>query len=388
MTEKLDKFWLDTIAFIYKNTNNSDLIIANDELIQYLEGQIYDYSHLSNNLLPDFVILHKGLLENLNKAILENYIYNLKPVFANEVFAILSGNQQIKSVEDSMHYKSLINIVRNLAKNTTQQITSSHNERKAVYLGNNTILTKTIHGHKIYLDANDLSLTPHLILDGYWESWITNFFMSIVKEGMTVLDIGANVGYYTLLAASAVGPNGKVFSFEANKKISDLVFFSSHVNGFNDRVTVINKAVFSEETELEFKIYDRYKGSSGIFETQEKATLFHDIVRTEIVKTITLDSYFANDTKIDLIKIDAEGAEPFIFKGAARVLKNNPNLKIIMEFAPSTLNSNIGTAIDFFEGFIKMGYIISKINEDSTLTKLDINDVLNINHCDVFICKP
>jgi hypothetical protein len=79
--------------------------------------------------------------------------------------------------------------------------------RDMIYLGDYTALTRTIYGHKMYVDTRDVSLAPHLLLDGYWEQWITNIFRELVKPGMTVVDVGANFGYYSVLAASLVRPD-------------------------------------------------------------------------------------------------------------------------------------------------------------------------------------
>ena len=79
----------------------------------------------------------------------------------------------------------------------------------SIYLGNNIALTKTIYGQKMYVDTRDQSLTPHILLDGDWEGNITKVFLANVKSGMHVVDIGANVGYYSLLAGRKIGKNGK-----------------------------------------------------------------------------------------------------------------------------------------------------------------------------------
>jgi hypothetical protein len=84
------------------------------------------------------------------------------------------------------------------------------------YLGDHTLLMQTIFGHTMYLDSRDISLTPHLLRQGCWEPDVTRFFLRIVKPGMRVVEVGANVGYYTLLACSLVGPTGRVTAFEAN----------------------------------------------------------------------------------------------------------------------------------------------------------------------------
>ena len=92
-------------------------------------------------------------------------------------------------------------------------------ERSSTYVGQNLVLTKTIWGHKMYVSSHDLSLSPHLIIDGYWEEWITKQFRKICKPDMTVLDVGSNLGYYSLHAAELVGSSGRVHSFEANPNL-------------------------------------------------------------------------------------------------------------------------------------------------------------------------
>ena len=111
------------------------------------------------------------------------------------------------------------------------------------YLGDHTLLMQTIFGHAMYLDSRDISLTPHLLRQGCWEPDVTRFFLRIVKPGMRVVEVGANVGYYTLLACSLVGPTGRVTAFEANPAAVTLTRRSLLVNGFRDRATIVEMAV-------------------------------------------------------------------------------------------------------------------------------------------------
>lgn len=76
----------------------------------------------------------------------------------------------------------------------TRSSPSNTSNRMAVYLGNSRAITRTIYGHKIYVDTRDHSLTPHLLVDGNWEDWITKVFRSVVRDGMKVVDVGANIG--------------------------------------------------------------------------------------------------------------------------------------------------------------------------------------------------
>jgi SAM-dependent methyltransferase len=137
--------------------------------------------------------------------------------------------------------------------------------RPLVYIGNNRALTKTIYGHKIIVDTRDLSLSPHILIDGYWESWITNVFLKLVKPGMNVVDIGCNVGFYSLLAAEKIGSSGNLICFEANPEMADLVFQNIQINGFGGRSKIINKAVYSENIPLTFNINKKFLGGSSLW---------------------------------------------------------------------------------------------------------------------------
>src|SRR5437660_168721 len=87
--------------------------------------------------------------------------------------------------------------------------------RLYAYLGPDMALTQMHDGHFIYVDPADESLSAHLIGRGYWERWIESVVRGLVRPGDRVVEVGANLGYYTLIMAAAVGPTGAVHSFEA-----------------------------------------------------------------------------------------------------------------------------------------------------------------------------
>lgn len=190
----------------------------------------------------------------------------------------------------------------------------------------------------MFLDASDCSITPHLALDGFWEKSLTNVFLNTVKEGMRVVEVGANMGYYTLLAASKVGKDGRVFAFEPNPETFEILSRNIDVNGFLDSVTLINKAVFSKTAKLRFHKLRYHKGGSSVFGVSEQLTQLGERAEITEVEGISLDEYFADkDIKIDLMKVDAEGSEPCIFEGASKLLGGNPEMTIICEFYPSMI---------------------------------------------------
>ena len=212
--------------------------------------------------------------------------------------------------------------------------------RIQAYLGNNTALTQTKYGRKIIVNTRDLSLTPHIIADGNWEDWITDFFIRYIKLGMTTFDIGANIGWYTLLCGDLVGHRGKVYSFEAEPNTFRLLNSSVEINGFFDRVMVENLGVTEKSGKLEFYSYKYHQGSST-FHKSELTGQYKDDITTIEVDTVSLDEYCEKNSinKIHFMKIDAEGSEPQIIKGAERLLKNDCIETILMEYTDANLEA-------------------------------------------------
>src|SRR4051812_47360748 len=72
---------------------------------------------------------------------------------------------------------------------------------QTVYLGNGLALSRVLTRHKMLLHTADRGFADHVMMDGYWEIWLNQFFARTMKPGMTVVDVGANYGYYTMLFA-------------------------------------------------------------------------------------------------------------------------------------------------------------------------------------------
>src|SRR3989338_797703 len=113
---------------------------------------------------------------------------------------------------------------------------------KSVYIGNNMVLLNNAFNLPMVVDSQDMSISSSLIICGAYERNITKVFENIVKAGMNVLEIGANIGWYSLLAAAKVGEKGKCFIFEANPHIFGYLVRNIIINGFLEHVELINKA--------------------------------------------------------------------------------------------------------------------------------------------------
>lgn len=225
------------------------------------------------------------------------------------------------------------------------------------YVGDGVILTRMRNGAWIYLDGADISLTPHILRKGNWEPWITPRFLEAIKSGMRVVDIGANCGYYTVLAARAVGASGKVTAIEANPRLARLTARSLGLNGCVTWTEVICAAAMDKAGDIELGTPGDFLGSSSVFITQEGR---NHAVSTIKARGDTLDALLGADPRVDVIKIDTEGAEPLIWRGANAVLAANPRLTMFMEFAPSMIAATLPPA-EFLAQIRAAGFAIDEL---------------------------
>lgn len=176
---------------------------------------------------------------------------------------------------------------------------------------------KTLWGDKMSFYLPEGGMIYHY---GFWEANLTNFLVKFLKEGDIFFDVGAHVGYYTILASSLVGETGRVYSFEPTPR----TFKSLEENcRKKNNVSLFNNAVLNKETEITF--FD-YGPKYSAFNTFQKRTAqeisFRDKAEQIKVKTIILDKLCENQSITPtLIKIDAEGAEHLILEAMTTILQ-------------------------------------------------------------------
>ncbi len=210
----------------------------------------------------------------------------------------------------------------------------------------------TVRGHKIFLDPKD---SLNLSINGTYEEYETELMEKIVKTGDIVLDIGANIGYYTLLFAKLVGKEGKVFAFEPDPANFALLKKNIEANSYAN-VVLVNKGV-ADRTE-KCKLYlSEDPGDHQMYDA-------HDGRKYIEVECTSIDDYFKNNRqKIDFIKMDIQGAEFVAAQGMLRVLNNNPAVKVISEFWPAGLTKAGAPPRAYPELFLANGFSLYEINE-------------------------
>jgi len=178
-------------------------------------------------------------------------------------------------------------------------------------------------------------IQQHVYFLGTWDERGLNFLKNNLKEGDVFVDVGANIGCYSMVAAKLVGKTGSVHSFEPVTKVFGKLQQNILLNKL-DNITANKKAVFESSGNIELYVSSNENaGMSSIFH--------HDTESGEIEKTeaVSLDDYFADPDiqKISMIKIDIEGAELFALKGMKTILdKFRP--VIIMEVSEAVIKNS------------------------------------------------
>ena len=160
---------------------------------------------------------------------------------------------------------------------------------------------------------------------GLYENGEVHFFERILRPGQTVVDVGANIGLYTALAARAIGPTGCVIALEPEPETFGFLQQTIAANGFSN-VELHQIAASANPGSARLYRNPDNRGDSRLYDDP----LLKDSVAIE---TTTLDTLL-HSRSVDVLKIDAQGAEGLILAGATGMFDNSPNLTIVMEFWP------------------------------------------------------
>jgi FkbM family methyltransferase len=199
----------------------------------------------------------------------------------------------------------------------------------------------------------------HLVLFGI-EPDITRYLKRHVLPGMTVLDIGANVGMITRLLDRLVGQSGHVFGFEPDPYTRG---FLEHNVRNCPSVKVYSYALSDTSGHAEFHIHPQSGTSNSLIPIQDARSVF-------TVECLTVDEFLRMnaDIKPDFIKIDVEGAEPRVFAGMTDTVAGSPGLRFISEFCPSNLAAGGYTPDDYFTSLVHLGVAVEVLGADGTCT--------------------
>jgi FkbM family methyltransferase len=207
-------------------------------------------------------------------------------------------------------------------------------------------------GHHMWLDPND---SLRLSIVGVFEPFETSLFQQAIHPGDVVVDVGANIGYYTLLAARAVGPTGHVYAVEPDPANFALLERNVTHNGYADRVTLVQAAAGAEPGEAALYRSADNHGDHRLFAVPDREALRVDVVR--------VDDVVAGPA--DVVKVDVQGFEPAVLAGMQELLAASPHLTLFTELSLHALEAAGFVPGDYLAALSAAGFDIATIDEAS-----------------------
>ncbi len=228
----------------------------------------------------------------------------------------------------------------------------------SVQLGEEDALPCQVGDVELLADAADAAVTPGL-RSGEYEPHLTAVFERYCRPGMTVVDVGANLGYYSLLASRLVGASGRVVALEPNSENCRLLLSSLRMGG----VTNVQLIPVAADTEAGWAYYSTHVGSNGgLIEDQD--LLKHP---GTVVPTLRLDDIV--EGPVGFLKMDVEGAEGRVVKGATRLIERDRPI-ITTELKDEMLRRVSGASVaDYLGYFERVGYTPAVLEKTSGAEK-------------------
>lgn len=236
------------------------------------------------------------------------------------------------------------------------------------YLGDNTAFLELQDKTSIFVDTRDNFIAMDLIQHGKWEDKDIRLVTSFLKPNSRVIDVGSNYGTYTMRIAKHLKEiqhkklnKNQVYAFEANPRIFSLLSRSISYNKLD--VNLFNSAVYSKSNKDVSFAVDAMNAGAGRVTNSGLTNSGSDksLSRVFNLKTVALDDVLeGHNMKFDLIRMDAEGCELEILKGAQNILKNSPEIIVYAEWYPHMMkdHSNFEEELD---NYIKSGFNFYKV---------------------------
>ena len=189
------------------------------------------------------------------------------------------------------------------------------------------------------------------------EAFEAKILSACCEPGMTVLDVGANIGFHALRAAKEVGETGTVYAFEPDPFNSATLQHNAMLNHLSN-VQVVRKAVGAETGKIQLWVSSYHSGDHRVYCPPRDSRR-----RPITVDVVTLDDFLDENQPVDIIKMDIQGAEGLALRGMQKLLNRNSNLLLFMEFWPFGMSRTGCSAEAHLNDLVEMGFSIDHFSE-------------------------
>ncbi len=235
--------------------------------------------------------------------------------------------------------------------------------------------------HGLSFLCSDDGAVGRVVKKGEYELPEVRCLALMTRPGYTFVDAGANVGYFTLLAAKLVGSTGRVEAFEPDPFNQELLTTNVQENGFS-QVTIHRCALGLKNGE---RFLYRSHDNVGDHRTWNDGK---EIRPTVPVKVQSLDETFPDLSRVDVMKVDVQGDEMNVLRGGQGLIRQSPGMILTIEYWPYGLTTNGSSPVEFADFLYGNHFNVTAIMLDGKLLPLTRDDLLRIfNHNDDQVCN-
>ena len=233
--------------------------------------------------------------------------------------------------------------------------------RLSSYLGEGTGLTYLVDETPIYINTNDFGCPSNFINGGRYEEEYQQVLASFRRPDSVFLDIGANLGVFSLRLAPMMR-RGHVYAFEPNQKIYELFTRSVHLNGLGNWIEIFQSGASDREAEMVLSVPQAHAGGASVAEVGQGLAIPGERIRVSPV-----DHTLSDLQRFDLAKIDVEGHELNVLRGMSALVERSPDAVILFE----KLGKDTGIEAELIAFFEKFGMNLYRI-DSVTLIPVDL----------------
>lgn len=266
-------------------------------------------------------------------------------------------------VHELNHWKTFLGIGHNITEVATSLIKGPEYQQKAAT--QQKVLIE-LQKFKLYVMEDDLDVSRNIIDSHTYEPHVTNALVDVLKDGDVFLDLGANIGYYSMLAAGIVRESGKVISFEPNQQNLQLLFSSIVENQFKN-IEVYPLAASDAPMILKLTSF----GSNGYLEAAPAGNS-----NFQFVQSVVVDEILQHESRINVIKMDIEGYETLALRGMEKLIRKHRPI-IFTEFSPWHIKHRCQVEPqDYLRQLTQHGYALSVIEFSGPITSFPDSDAV------------